>query len=45
MLDAAYVCAGGKTGPNPVVASDLLYDVPCEQLATALEPLLTYLQR
>jgi ferredoxin-nitrite reductase len=45
VVDAAHVCVGGKTGPKAVIASDLLYDVPCEQLAGALEPLLSYLPR
>lgn len=45
VVDAAHVCVGGKTGPKPVIASDLFYDVPCDQLAAALEPLLTFLPR
>lgn len=45
VVDAAHVCVNGRSGPNPVVASDLLYDVPCEQLAEALEPLVSYLPR
>jgi ferredoxin-nitrite reductase len=45
VLDAAHVCVNGKTGPEPVVATDLMYDVPCEQLADALEPLVRYLPR
>jgi ferredoxin-nitrite reductase len=45
IVDAAHVCVGGKTGPKTVIASDLLYDVPCEQLASALEHLLSYLPR
>jgi ferredoxin-nitrite reductase len=45
VVDAAHVCVGGKTGPKPVIAADLLYDVPCDQLAAALEPLLSYLPR
>ena len=45
VVDAAHVCVKGKTGPNPVIASDLLYDVPVTQLADALEALVTYLPR
>ncbi len=45
VVDAAHVCVKGSTGPTPVVASDLMYDVPCEQLADALEPLVRYLPR
>lgn len=45
VVDAAHVCVNGRSGPQPVVASDLLYDVPCERLADALEPLVTYLPR
>ena len=45
VVDAAHVCVNGKTGPEPVVATDLMYDVPCEQLADALEPLVRYLPR
>src|SRR5207249_4681178 len=39
VVDAAHVCVKGKTGPSPVVATDLMYDVPCDQLADALESL------
>jgi nitrite reductase (NADH) large subunit len=45
VVDAAHVCVKGQTGPNPVVATDLMYDVPCERLAEALEPLVSYLPR
>jgi NAD(P)H-nitrite reductase large subunit len=45
IVDAAHVCVKGATGPNPHLATDLLYDVPCEQLADALEPLVSYLPR
>lgn len=45
IVDAAHVCVGGKTGPNPVVASDLMYDVPCDQLVDALVPLVLHLPR
>ena len=45
IVDAAHVCVKGATGPNPRLATDLMYDVPCEQLADALEPLVSYLPR
>jgi len=45
VVDAAHVCVKGKTGPEPVIATDLMYDVPVEQLADALEPLVSYLPR
>jgi nitrite reductase (NADH) large subunit len=45
VVDAAHVCVKGQTGPNPKIATDLLYDVPCTQLADALEPLVNYLPR
>jgi hypothetical protein len=44
-VDAAHVCVKGSTGPNPVVATDLLWDVPCSRIAEALEPLVNYLPR
>jgi len=45
VIDAAHVCVNGRSGPNPLLATDLMYDVPCEQLADALEPLVKYLPR
>jgi nitrite reductase (NADH) large subunit len=45
IVDAAHVTVKGKTGPNPVIATDLLYDVPIERLADALEPLVNHLPR
>jgi nitrite reductase (NADH) large subunit len=45
VVDAAHVFVDGKTGPRPAVATDLMYDVPCDQLADALEPLVSYLPR
>jgi len=45
IVDAAHVCVKGQSGPNPALAKDLMYDVPCEQLADALEPLVKYLPR
>jgi NAD(P)H-nitrite reductase large subunit len=45
VVDSAHVCVKGQAGPTPVVATDLLYDVPIERLADALEPLVNYLPR
>jgi NAD(P)H-nitrite reductase large subunit len=45
IVDSAHVCVKGQTGPNPVVATDLMYDVPIDRLADALEPLVSYLPR
>jgi nitrite reductase (NADH) large subunit len=45
VVDAAHVCIKGKTGPTPVVATDVMYDVPCERLPEVLEPLVSYLPR
>jgi NAD(P)H-nitrite reductase large subunit len=45
VVDAAHVCVMGHSGPNPAVATDLMYDVPIERLVDALEPLVTYLPR
>jgi ferredoxin-nitrite reductase len=45
VVDAAHVCVKGQSGPHPAVATDLMYDVPCDRLAEALEPLVRYLPR
>ncbi len=45
IVDSAHVYINGKTGPNPVIATDLMYDVPCDRLVDALEPLVTHLPR
>jgi ferredoxin-nitrite reductase len=45
VTDAAHVCVKGQTGPQPRLATDLMYDVPISQLTDALEPLVTYLPR
>lgn len=45
IVDAAHVYINGKSGPNPQVATDAMYDVPCDKLADALEPLVRYLPR
>jgi NAD(P)H-nitrite reductase large subunit len=45
VVDAAHVCINGRSGPNPVPATDVMFDVPCAKLAEALEPLVNYLPR
>jgi nitrite reductase (NADH) large subunit len=45
IVDAAHVMVKGRTGPHPLVAADLMYDVPCDQLADALLPLVKHLPR
>jgi len=45
IVDAAHVCVKGQAGPEPVLAQDLMYDVPCDQLADALLPLVLHLPR
>ena len=45
VVDAAHVCVKGRSGPQPAVATDLMYDVPCDQLADALLPLVKHLPR
>ena len=45
IVDAAHVCVKGRTGPDPLIATDLMYDVPCDQLADALLPLVKHLPR
>jgi ferredoxin-nitrite reductase len=45
VTDAVHVFVKGKSGPEARVAEDLMYDVPCDQLAAALEPLVKYLPR
>jgi nitrite reductase (NADH) large subunit len=45
IVDAAHVTVKGATGPKPVIATDLMYDVPCDQLADALLPLVNHLPR
>jgi ferredoxin-nitrite reductase len=45
IVDAAHVTVTGQAGPRPVVGQDLMYDVPCDQLADALLPLVKHLPR
>jgi nitrite reductase (NADH) large subunit len=45
VVDSAHVFVKGQTGPQAAVATDLMYDVPCDRLADALEPLVSFLPR
>jgi ferredoxin-nitrite reductase len=45
VVDAAHVYVHGKAGPESQKAADLMYDVPCDQLADALESVVQYLPR
>jgi ferredoxin-nitrite reductase len=45
VVDAAHVYVKGQSGPNPTIATDLMYDVPCDRLGEVLEPLVSYLPR
>ena len=45
VVDAAHVFVKGQSGPNARIAKDLMYDVPCSELAVALESLVRYLPR
>jgi ferredoxin-nitrite reductase len=45
VVDSAHVYVNGKSGPHAAVATDIMYDVPCDRLADALEPLVNYLPR
>jgi ferredoxin-nitrite reductase len=45
VVDAAHVTVAGQAGPHAHVGKDLMYDVPCDQLADALLPLVKHLPR
>jgi NAD(P)H-nitrite reductase large subunit len=45
VVDSAHVYVKGRAGPQSTVATDLMYDVPCDRLADALEPLVVHLPR
>jgi ferredoxin-nitrite reductase len=45
VVDAAHVTVLGNAGPDARVATDLMYDVPCENLVDALLPLVKHLPR
>ncbi len=45
VVDAAHVCINGKSGPEPQTSTDVLYDVPTNQLTDVMEALVSYLPR
>jgi hypothetical protein len=45
IADAAHVFVNGATGPNARIGLELLNDVPCEQLADAMLPLVKFLAK
>jgi ferredoxin-nitrite reductase len=45
VMDSAHVFVKGRSGPGARVGEDLMYDVPCDQLADALVPLVLRLPR
>jgi NAD(P)H-nitrite reductase large subunit len=45
ITDSAHVYVGGASGPDARVAKELLNDVPCEQLAESLLPLVQFFPR
>jgi NAD(P)H-nitrite reductase large subunit len=45
VVDSAHVYVNGKSGSQAAPATDLMYDVPIDRLADALEPLVSYLPR
>ena len=45
IVDATHVFVGGSTGPKVKVATELLHDVPCDQLADSLKSLVKHAPR
>ncbi len=45
IVDAAHVFVGGSTGPKPKVATELMHDVPCDQLVDSLKSLVKHAAR
>ncbi len=45
IVDAAHVYVGGATGPKAKIATELLHDVPCDQLADSLKSLVKHAAR
>ncbi len=45
IVDAAHVFVGGATGPKAKVATELMHDVPCDQLADSLKSLVRHAPR
>ena len=44
-MDAAHVCVKENLAQVQSLRTDLMYDGPCDGLADAMEPLMTYLPR
>ncbi len=45
IVDAAHVFVGGSTGPKARVATELMHDVPCDQLVDSLKSLVKHAAR
>jgi ferredoxin-nitrite reductase len=45
IVDAAHVFVGGSTGPKPKIATELMHDVPCDQLVDSLKSLVKHAAR
>jgi nitrite reductase (NADH) large subunit len=45
IVDAAHVFVGGSTGPNARIATELMHDVPCDQLVDSLKSLVKHAAR
>ena len=45
IVDAAHVFVGGATGPKAKIATELLHDVPCDQLSDSLKSLVKHAPR
>ena len=45
VVDAGDVYVGGRSGPDPKLATKLLEDVPCDALAGVLEGIVPYHSR
>ena len=45
IVDAAHVFVGGATGPKAKIATELMHDVPCDQLADSLKSLVRHAPR
>jgi ferredoxin-nitrite reductase len=45
IVDAAHVFVGGKSGPGAAPAQELLSNVPCEDLTSALLPIVKFMPR
>jgi nitrite reductase (NADH) large subunit len=45
IVDAAHVFVGGSTGPKARIATELMHDVPCDQLVDSLKSLVKHAAR